>query len=130
MRREKSLARYVWRLLMNPRPRARRRARRRHRRIRRRIRRRRRRAYRRHRRRLRRGDWWLFSLIGIPNPFRIRQRDVVIIEKETGKSIEDMTEEELLEELERRGIEVEDLDDEEQEALDSAEPEEDEEQDT
>lgn len=41
-----------------------------------------------------------------------------------------MTEEELLEELERRGIEVEDLDDEEQEALDATEGEEDEDQDT
>ncbi len=119
---------------MNPRPGQVRRARRRHARRRRRVirraARRRRRAYRRYRRRLRRGDWWLFSFIGIPNPFRVHHRDVIIIEKETGKSIEDMTEEELLEELERRGIEVEDLDDEEQEALEATEGEEDEGQDT
>ncbi len=115
---------------MSPRPRARRRAHRRRRRQIRRRTRRRRRAYRRHRRRLRRGDWWLFSFIGIPNPFRVRRRDIVIIEKETGKSVEDMTEEELIEELEKRGIEVEDLDDEEQEALDAVEGEEDEGQDT
>jgi hypothetical protein len=94
------------------------------------MRRRQRRRYRRYRRRLRRGDWWLFSLIGIPNPFRVRQKDVIIIEKETGKSVEDMTEEELLEELERRGIEVEDLDEDEEEALEAAEAEEDETHDT
>jgi hypothetical protein len=41
-----------------------------------------------------------------------------------------MTEEELIEELEKRGIEVEDLDEEEQEALEAAEAEEDEGHDT
>ncbi|MFX1474899.1 MAG: hypothetical protein ACFFCO_05385 [Promethearchaeota archaeon] len=96
---------------MCPRPRVRR-----IRRHRRRVRRHRRRV-RRHFRRVRRGAYWLFAPPGAVAPWRLHRRHVIIIEREAGKPIDELSEEELDELMEKLGIEKEDLTDEDEEAL-------------
>ena len=75
-----------------------------------------RRRVRRHFRRVRRGAYWLFAPVAGAS-WRLHRRHVIIIEREAGKPIDELSEEELEKLLEKLGIEKEDLEDEDEEAL-------------
>jgi hypothetical protein len=51
-----------------------------------------------------RGTAVILLIAGVSTPIKVRKNEVVVIEKETGKTIEDLTEDEILTAMKKKGI--------------------------